>query len=161
MAKGKFENWITEDGLLLLKGWARDGLTDEEIAKKMGINVATLYRWKDKYCNICEALKKGREPVDVILEDTAFERATQWKTVKEITRELKFDRESGETRLMVTKEVEKRVPPDSTLLIFLMKNRMKDKYGDKQHVEISGQLDTNPFAGLTEEQLRKLAKNNG
>ena len=161
MAKGKFENWITEDGLLLLKGWARDGLTDEEIAKKMGINVATLYRWKDKYCNICEALKKGREPVDVILEDTAFERATQWKTVKEITKELKFDRESGETRLMVTKEVEKRVPPDSTLLIFLMKNRMKDKYGDKQHVEISGQLDTNPFAGLTEEQLRKLAKGNG
>jgi transposase-like protein len=161
VAKGKFENWITEDGLLLLKGWARDGLTDEEIAKKMGINVATLYRWKDKYCNICEALKKGREPVDVILEDTAFERATQWKTVKEITKELKFDRESGETRLMVTKEVEKRVPPDSTLLIFLMKNRMKDKYGDKQHVEISGQLDTNPFAGLTEEQLRKLAKSNG
>ena len=161
MAKGKFENWITEDGLLLLKGWARDGLTDEEIAKKMGINVATLYRWKDKYCNICEALKKGREPADVILEDTAFERATQWKTVKEITKELKFDRESGETRLMVTKEVEKRVPPDSTLLIFLMKNRMKDKYGDKQHVEISGQLDTNPFAGLTEEQLRKLAKSNG
>lgn len=161
MAKGKFENWITEDGLLLLKGWARDGLTDEEIAKKMGINVATLYRWKDKYCNICEALKKGREPVDVILEDTAFERATQWKTVKEVTRELKFDRESGETKLMVTKEVEKRVPPDSTLLIFLMKNRMKDKYGDKQHVEISGQLDTNPFAGLTEEQLRKLAKSNG
>jgi hypothetical protein len=42
-----------------------------------------------------------------------------------------------------------------------MKNRMKDKYGDKQHVEISGQLDTNPFAGLTEEQLRKLAKSNG
>jgi len=161
VAKGKFENWITEDGLLLLKGWARDGLTDEEIAKKMGINVATLYRWKDKYCNICEALKKGREPADVILEDTAFERATQWKTVKEITKELKFDRESGETKLMVTKEVEKRVPPDSTLLIFLMKNRMKDKYGDKQHVEISGQLDTNPFAGLTEEQLRKLAKSNG
>lgn len=161
MAKGKFENWITEDGLLLLKGWARDGLTDEEIAKKMGINVATLYRWKDKYCNICEALKNGREPVDVILEDTAFERATQWKTVKEITKELRFDRESGETKLMVTKEVEKRVPPDSTLLIFLMKNRMKDKYGDKQHVEISGQLDTNPFSGLTEEQLRKLAKSNG
>ena len=161
MAKGKFENWITEDGLLLLKGWARDGLTDEEIAKKMGINVATLYRWKDKYCNICEALKNGREPVNVILEDTAFERATQWKTVKEITKELKFDRESGETKLMVTKEVEKIVPPDSTLLIFLMKNRMKDKYGDKQHVEISGQLDTNPFAGLTEEQLRKLAKSNG
>lgn len=161
MAKGKFENWITEDGLLLLKGWARDGLTDEEIAKKMGINVATLYRWKDKYCEVCEALKKGREPVDVILEDTAFERATQWRTVKEVTRALQFNRESGKKELVVIKEIEKKVPPDSTLLIFLMKNRMKDKYGDRQQVEISGQLDTNPFAGLTEEQLRKLAKDNG
>ena len=161
MAKGKYEKWRTEDGLLLLKGWARDGLTDEEIAKKMHVSCSTFYEWQKKYSDISEALKNGREPVDVILEDTAFERATQWKTVKEITKELKFDRESGETKLMVTKEVEKRVPPDSTLLIFLMKNRMKDKYGDKQHVEISGQLDTNPFAGLTEEQLRKLAKSNG
>ena len=161
MAKGKYEKWRTEDGLLLLKGWARDGLTDEEIAKKMHVSCSTFYEWQKKYSDISEALKNGREPVDVILEDTAFERATQWKTVKEITKELKFDRESGETKLMVTKEVEKRVPPDSTLLIFLMKNRMKDKYGDKQHVEISGQLDTNPFAGLTEEQLRKLAKGNG
>ena len=161
MAKGKYEKWRTEDGLLLLKGWARDGLTDEEIAKKMHVSCSTFYEWQKKYSDISEALKNGREPVDVILEDTAFERATQWKTVKEITKELKFDRESGETKLMVTKEVEKRVPPDSTLLIFLMKNRMKDKYGDKQHVEISGQLDMNPFTGLTEEQLRKLAKGNG
>ena len=159
--KGKYEYWISPDGLLLIKGWARDGLSDKEIADKMHTTSSTFYEWKKKFPEFSEALKNGREPVDVILEDTAFERATQWKTVKEITKELKFDRESGETRLMVTKEVEKKVPPDSTLLIFLMKNRMKDKYGDKQHVEISGQLDTNPFAGLTEEQLRKLAKSNG
>lgn len=161
MAKGKYEKWITEDGLLLLKGWAREGLTDEEISKKMGVNPATFYRWMNSYREICEAIKKGREPVNVILEDTAIERATEWKTVKEITREPKFDRTTGKTELVVTKEVEKKVPPDSTLLIFLMKNRMKDKYGDKQQLEISGQLDTNPFAGLTEEQLRKLAKDNG
>lgn len=161
MAKGKYEKWIAEDGLLLLKGWARDGLTDEEIARKMHISSSTFYDWQKKYSEISEAIKKGREPVNVILEDTAIERATEWKTVKEITREPRFNRETGETELAVTKEVEKKVPPDSTLLIFLMKNRMKDKYGDKQQVEISGQLDTNPFAGLTEEQLRKLAKDNG
>jgi len=161
VAKGKYEKWRTEDSLLLLKGWARDGLTDEEIAKKMQISCSTFYEWQKKYSDISEALKKGREPADVILEDTAFERATQWRTVKEITRALQFNRESGKKELVVIKEVEKKVPPDSTLLIFLMKNRMKDKYGDKQQVEISGQLDTNPFAGLNEDQLRKLAKDNG
>lgn len=161
MAKGKYEKWITEDGLLLLKGWARDGLTDEEIARKMHISPSTFYDWQKKYSEISEAIKKGREPVNVVLEDTAIERATTWRTVKEVTKEPRLDRQTGKVEMAVVREVEKRVPPDSTLLIFLMKNRMKDKYGDKQQLEISGQLDTNPFAGLTEEQLRKLAKGNG
>lgn len=78
-----------------------------------------------------------------------------------MTKEPRLDRQTGKVEMAVVREVEKRVPPDSTLLIFLMKNRMKDKYGDKQQVEISGQLDTNPFASLNEDQLRKLAKDNG
>ena len=53
MAKGKYEYWLTPEGLLKLEGWARDGLTDEQIAHNMGINIATLYRWKEKYCDIC------------------------------------------------------------------------------------------------------------
>ena len=59
MARGKFEYWLTEDGLTLLTGWARDGLTDEQIAEKMGIAVKTLYEWKKRYGKICEALKRG------------------------------------------------------------------------------------------------------
>ena len=49
MAKGKYQEWLTENGLLRLKGWATDGLNDEEIAEKMGIHVSTLYEWKNKY----------------------------------------------------------------------------------------------------------------
>ncbi|MER2081245.1 MAG: hypothetical protein ABS876_06955 [Ruminococcus sp.] len=51
MAKGKYQKWLTPEGLLLLEGWARDGLSEEQIAKNMGINAVTLYRWKEKYCN--------------------------------------------------------------------------------------------------------------
>ena len=35
MAKGKYEYWLTQEGLLELEGWARDGLTDEQIAYNM------------------------------------------------------------------------------------------------------------------------------
>ena len=35
MAKGKYEKWLTEQGLALLAGWARDGYTDEQINKKI------------------------------------------------------------------------------------------------------------------------------
>lgn len=63
MAKGKYEYWLTSEGLIKLQGWARDGLTDEQIAKNMRINVSTLYDWKKKYSEISEALKKGKEVV--------------------------------------------------------------------------------------------------
>ena len=54
MAKGKYQKWLEPDGLLLLKGWARDGLTDEQIAHNMGITAKTLYEWKKLYSDIRE-----------------------------------------------------------------------------------------------------------
>ena len=58
MAKGKYEKWLKEENLLLLEGWARDGLTDEQIAKNMGITAKTLWEWKKRYGNICNALDR-------------------------------------------------------------------------------------------------------
>lgn len=75
MAKGKFEYWLTEEGLLLLEGWARDGLTDEQIAGKIGINPATLYDWKRKYAEFSEALKKGKAVVDYEVEKALLTKA--------------------------------------------------------------------------------------
>lgn len=71
--KGKYEYWRTDDGLLLLEGWARDGLTDEQITKKMGIGVSTLYTWQNNYQEIREALKKGRAPIDYEVENKLLE----------------------------------------------------------------------------------------
>lgn len=52
MAKSKYEAWLTDDGLLRIEGWARDGLTDEQIAHNMGISRKTLAEWKNKYAPI-------------------------------------------------------------------------------------------------------------
>lgn len=46
MAKGKYQEWLELEGLLKLEGWARDGLTDEQISSNMGITTSTLYVWK-------------------------------------------------------------------------------------------------------------------
>ncbi len=69
MAKGKYQKWLEKDSLTLLEGWARDGLTDEQIAGKMGIAPKTLYDWKNKYGEICKALKSGKEVVDYEVEN--------------------------------------------------------------------------------------------
>ena len=75
MAKGKYQRWLEPDGLLLLEGWARDGLTNEQIAHNMGITAKTLYVWKSAYGEICEALKKGKEIVDIQVENALLKRA--------------------------------------------------------------------------------------
>lgn len=75
VARGKFEYWLTEDGLTLLEGWARDGLTDEQISRNMGINKATIYDWKKRFADISNALKKGKEVVDYEVENALLEKA--------------------------------------------------------------------------------------
>ena len=89
MAKGKYEKWLEKDNLTRLKSWARDGLTDEQIAQNIGINVSTLYTWKNKYSEINEALKKNKEIVDAEIEDNLIYTmskhtvtTTQYKMVK-------------------------------------------------------------------------------
>ena len=84
MARGKFEYWLTEDGLTLLEGWARDGLTDEQLAEKMKIGTRTLYDWKEKYPQILQALKKGKEIVDYEVENALLDKALAGDTTAQI-----------------------------------------------------------------------------
>lgn len=130
MAKGKYEHWLTMEGLLELEGWARDGLTDEQVAYNMGINKATLYRWKEKYCDICDALKRGKEVVDRQVENALLKRALGYEYT-ETTREYIPELDEMKT----TKKVTKQVVPDTTAQIFWLKNRKPDKWRDKQEYE--------------------------
>jgi transposase-like protein len=80
MAKGKYEEWLTEDGLILIEGWARDGLTDEQIAHNMGIRRETLWSWRKQYPNIDNALKKTKEVVDREVENALYKKACEGDT---------------------------------------------------------------------------------
>ena len=67
--------WMEEDGLALIEGWARDGATHDEIAARMGVGRSTLYKWKGKYPQIAEALRRGRELTDSLVEKALLEKA--------------------------------------------------------------------------------------
>ena len=83
-AKGKYADWITPEGLLRIEGWARDGLTDEQIANNMGINPSTLYDWKKKYPEISDTLKKSKDVVDRMVENALFRNAIEGNTTAQI-----------------------------------------------------------------------------
>ncbi len=159
MAKGKYQEWLTEEGLLQLESWARDGLTDEQIAANIGITRKTLAEWKNKYGDICDTLKRGKEVVDIQVENALLKRALGY-TYKEVTREKVFNPETGQYELMPTKEVTKEVVPDTTAQIFWLKNRRPEQWRDKRDVSVEGELNTNnPFAGLSTDELRKIIEN--
>lgn len=135
MVKGKYEYWLTPEGLIKLEGWARDGLTDEQIAKNIGISKDTFYRWKNNFQDFSDTLKKGKEVVDRQVENALLKRALGYDS-KEVVRELVLDPQ-GNKRMMETKEVIKPVPPDVTAQIFWLKNRRPDLWRDKRDIELS------------------------
>jgi hypothetical protein len=124
MANGKYEYWLTPDGLLLLEAWARDGLTDEQIAHNMGVSTKTLFNWKSTHLPILHALKKGKEIVDIQVENALFKRAIgyEYEEVKTIISEKDGKR---------VEVVKKQMPPDTTAQIFWLKNRKPSTWRDK------------------------------
>lgn len=161
MAKGKYQKWLTEEGLLQLESWARDGLTDEQIASNMGITRKTLAEWKTKYSDICDTLKRGKAVVDIQVENALLKRALGY-SYDEVTRErvLDYDPSTGQvvgSHMEITKTVKKEVQGDTTAQIFWLKNRRPEQWRDKRDVSVEGEISTNnPFKGLSTDELRKL-----
>lgn len=138
MARGMYHEYLTEEGQTLLNGWARDGLTDKQIANNIGINVGTLYVWKKKYPEIAESLKKGKAIPDYEVENALFKRAIgyEYEERKELQEVV-----GGELKKKV-EITKKHMPADSTAIIYWLKNRQPDKWQnvasavkEKQRVE--------------------------
>lgn len=143
MAKGKYEYWLTQEGLMKLEAWARDGLVDEQIAKNMGISRSTLNEWIKKYPDISDTLKKSKEIADIQIENALFERAKGG--IHQVRKAFKvkttFYDEMG--RKCEKEEIETAVdevytPGDTTAQIFWLKNRMPEKWREKQSLLLEG-----------------------
>ena len=123
--KPKVEEWIKPGNLTLLKGWARDGLTDAEIARRIGISLSTLYRWKNYEvygdgpvkAPIRQALKDGKEVIDYAVEGVLLKKAMEG---------------------------------DTTAMIFWLKNRRPDKWRDRQVEAAAKDTDVEDLTSLAE-----------
>ena len=128
----KINDWLEEDKLILLEGWARNGLTEEQIAKNIGISRQSLWKWKEKEIDILNALKKGKEVVDIEVENALLKRALGYTiTIKE----QKVDKDGCVHDL----EKDVHIPGDTTAQIFWLKNRRKQQWRDKVEVETNGE----------------------
>lgn len=99
MARAEYKKWQEPDNLTKLQGWARDGLTNEQIAQKIGVRRETISVWCSKYPNIANALKKGKEVIDYEIENSLIStmkkhriKTTTYKMVKKDDLVLKAER---------------------------------------------------------------------
>ncbi|MEC1351679.1 transposase [Bacillus licheniformis] len=129
MAKGKYADWITDEGLIKIEGWARDGLTDEDISRNIGISRATLYEWKKKHPDISDALKRGKEVVDRQVENALLKKALGYTYNEDTYVHI------GEDKMILEKRVVKEVQPDTGAAIFWLKNRRPDIWRKESEIK--------------------------
>lgn len=132
MAKPKFD-FKDKSNLLIIKGWAKDGATDKQIASNIGYNETYFSELKGQIPELSEALKNGRAPLDVIVEDKLFGKAVGMKVMVQQAvkvKEVYFDVEGRrcEKEHVEVVELEQEVPPDTTAGIFWLKNRKPEQW---------------------------------
>lgn len=119
------DTWLEEDNLMLLEAWARDGYTMEDIANRIGIDRSTIYDWQTKYPEIAQALRRGREIVDYMVENALLKSALGYKTKEvKVTTVMRYGKVVETTKEVTNKE---QAPNVSAIQMWLY-NRNKDKW---------------------------------
>lgn len=120
----KLKDWLDDDKLILLAGWARDGLTNEQIANNIGINPKTLYEWKNKESKIRNILKANREVIDYQVENALLQNALDGNVTAQIFW-LK-NRKKNEWR----EKIELPTNPEQLNKVQELLNKIKDEAND-------------------------------
>lgn len=124
-AKSKYERQV-QPYLKEINSKVRQGVTEEAIAHSLGISVASLNNYRNKYKEFAEALSKDKG-ADVLNEliNAGIEAAKgQFKTNKQTIYERN---ENGELEAVRIVENEVFIPPNASLNQFYVKNFGKDK----------------------------------
>lgn len=117
----RYNDWISKENLLLVQGWCRDGASDADICEFIGISYTTLYKWIGKYPEFAQAMSKGKEVVDRMVENALLKRCLGFEYV-----ETERIRKDGE--LISEKKVKKYTPPDVTACAIWLNNRKPDEW---------------------------------
>ncbi len=117
---------------------ASQGLSDEDIAREIGIAVSTYYKWKKEKPAFSEAIKKAKEDPDSRIENALYKKALGYTV--ETRREIAVALGNNQGSELQSARVQQHIPSSDTAMIFWLKNRRPDRWRDKQEIEHSGGL---------------------
>lgn len=120
--------------LYTIKGWCREGLTEQEICKRLGVGKTAFNEYKNQYTELSEALKEGKQEADYRVEDSMNKLAHGFfvtEKSKKVTTKMVGGQEVTE---IVEEEKERFIPPSYAAQKMWETNRT-DKWKDKVNVE--------------------------
>lgn len=143
MAKLKYD----QDFPLRAEDFARRGMTDNQIAKALGIHRATFYEYLNIYPDFSDAIKRGKAPVDVEVENALLKRALGYEYEESMV-EYKPGKESKKGKKKVDdkakptliRKTQKQVIPDVTAQIVWLTNRRPALWKHRKDVTLSGHM---------------------
>jgi len=113
-----------------IPSWRKQGMTEEQIADKLDIAYSTLNLYKNKYSELSEAIKKGKEELIEELEDSLYKRAMGFE-YEEV--ETWIEEVDGVQKKRI-KRVKKQALPDTGALAFALKNLSPNKWRDRHDI---------------------------
>lgn len=116
-----YVDWLTDERLRVIRMWKRAGLTDKEIAGKIGVRTQTISEWKGKFPQFADAFKSGKEEADASAVEALFS-LFEKRTLTE-TRVEEWTDANGQKRQHVTR-VTKEIAPSAGAIIFYLKAQM-------------------------------------
>jgi len=136
--------------LLEIEGLARDGLDDAQVAARLGVTASHFCRLKLRWPALAEALKKGRRPLEALVESALLRRALGMR-VRTVVREVRGGGEDGAVR-----ETETELPPDVGAALAWLRHRKPGVWdaAAKTQVELraSGNISIDRWIALAESE---------
>lgn len=106
------------------------GATDEELGTFFKVSTRTIYRWKAQHEAFCQAIKIGAESADTRVERSLYARAVGYTYDA-----VKIMQHKGD---VIVEKYREHVPPDTTAMIFWLKNRQPEVWRDVHRQEHTG-----------------------
>lgn len=141
------------------------GHTDNEIARVIGISATTLGKWKEKYPEVLDAIRAGKDEADGKVANALLQAALGFShpDVQILTNRVKVRDEKGrvieERTEPLIVPITKHYPPNVRAAIKFLEVRQPGKWGNK--VEVGGNVNIHhriDLTGLSVEELKVLKK---
>ncbi len=130
------------------------GATDVEMADFFDISKSTFNEWKKKYPKFSDSIKKGKDEADIAIVASLFQKAKGFtKKVKKAVKLRESETGVGSKEKVVMVDEEQYYAPDTTAIIFWLKNRQPDKWRDKKELKADV---TNTSVDIDEDKLKQI-----